>query len=261
MFAGLLQLELPFLLGADPSVAPEEKRAIPVAGRVVDYAIRRSARRRTLGLTIDGRGLRVLAPLKARQADIERLILANARWVVTKLKEWQDPARAEARAWTLADPLPLLGRALPLKVAPGRAGLARFDDLLILTAPRPDADEAVRKVLREELKSLARDHYGARLAHFCARFGVVTPELRLSRADTRWGSCARDRHGNYRISLNWRMVHLDPALIDYVIAHEVAHVKHMHHGPRFWAAVARLLPDYEGRRDAMRHVARSLPEL
>ncbi|MBL8376724.1 MAG: M48 family metallopeptidase [Burkholderiales bacterium] len=260
----LLQLDLPLFqapTSGRPQAVPDEPRVIAIAGQVVHYVVRRSARRRTLGLVIDAKGLRALVPLRARQAEIERLIQNNARWVATKLREWQGAASAATRAWTPADPLPLFGHPLPLKVAPGRAGLARFDDLLILTVPRPEAGEAVIRVLREELKSIARMHFSQRLSHYSAAFGVATPDLRLSRAETRWGSCARDREGNHRVSLNWRMVHLDTTLSDYVIAHEIAHVKHMHHGPRFWSAVARLVPDYEVRRDAMRRLAAALPQL
>jgi predicted metal-dependent hydrolase len=265
---GLFQLDLP-LFGAKrpgdgaatPAPVPQERREIPLAGQRVPYTIRRSARRRTLGLTIDGRGLRVAAPLKARQADIERLILEHARWVLSKLAEWQKPEHAAGRPWTLADPVPILGRPLPLKRAPGRPGLTVFDDMLILTAPDPEDEPQVRLRLREFLKEEARRDFLPRLARYCTGFGVPVPELRLTRAATRWGSCSRDRDGRHRINLNWRMLHLEPRLIDYVVAHEVAHMKHMHHGPRFWAAVESLYPGHETARDEMRRVSAQLPEI
>ena len=265
---GLLQLELPLfgalrdLCGGREALPPlQQMQHIALLGQAVEYSIRRSARRRTLGLTIDTRGLRVAAPLKARQVDIERLITGNARWVLAKLKEWQRPEHAGARLWTLADPLPLLGHARPIRVAPGRTSLAKFDDLLILTLPRTDPETEVRARLKDLLKAEARQHFAERLEHYTARFGVAPPVLRLNQAATRWGSCARDRDGAHRISLNWRMIHLAPRLIDYVVAHEVAHMKHMHHGPRFWAAVERLYPDYQAARDEMRRVTLILPEI
>jgi predicted metal-dependent hydrolase len=265
---GLFQLDLP-LFGAPrqgsraptPAAVPEERREIALAGRLLPYTIRRSARRRTLGLTIDSRGLRVATPLKARQSDIERLILDNTRWVLAKLAEWQQPEHAAGRPWTPADPVPILGLPLPLKRAPGRSGLSVFDDMLILTVPDPDDETQVRLRLREHLKEEARRDFLPRLARYCGNFGVATPELRLTRAATRWGSCSRDRDGLHRINLNWRMLHLAPRLIDYVVAHEVAHMKHMHHGPRFWAAVESLYPDHEAARADMRHVSARLPEI
>ena len=266
---GLLQLELPFFgalreksrAAEPPAALPEEQLEIILSGQRVPYAVRRSARRRTLGLTIDTRGLRVAAPPKARHADIERLINSNARWVLAKLLLWQQPEHAAARAWALEDPLLYLGTARALKVAPGRPGLAVFDDCLILTVPQPHNQSETRTRLRELIKDQARRHFGLRLAHYSAQFGVDEPQLRLTRAATRWGSCARDCEGGHRVSLNWRMIHLAPRLIDYVVAHEVAHMKHMHHGPRFWAAVARLYPEYETAREEMRRVSLVLPEL
>ena len=266
---GLLQLELPFFGALRdsrkppqlPAVLPEEQHEIILHGQLVPYAVRRSARRRTLGLTIDTHGLRVAAPIKAREADIERLISSNARWVLAKLLEWQQPEHAAARAWALGDPLLYLGTARALKVAPGKPGLAVFDDCLILTVPRPHNQTETRTRLRELIRDQARLHVGLRLAHFSAQFRVEEPQLHLTRAVTRWGSCARDREGSHRVSLNWRMIHLQPRLIDYVVAHEVAHMKHMHHGPRFWAALARLYPGYEAAREEMRRISLLLPEL
>jgi predicted metal-dependent hydrolase len=263
----LLQLELPLFgrlrEGERPAAPPllEERRSIALQGQIVDYIIRRSQKRRTLGLTIDTRGLRVAAPARAKQADIERLITDHTAWVLAKLREWQRPEHAAARAWSLTDPLPYLGQALPLKVAPGKPGLAVFDDMLILTVPRPQDQAATRARLVALIKEAARADFDARLSRYTAAFGAPMPQLRLTRAATRWGSCARDAAGGHRISLNWRMIHLAPRLIDYVVAHEVAHMRHMHHGPRFWTAVEKLYPDYAPARTEMRRMSLVLPEL
>ena len=273
---GLPQLELPFFWNKpatsdskpksgsrsrSTATPAEEPRSASLGGQEVRYVVRRSAKRRTLGLTIDTRGLRVAAPLRARQADIDKLICDNARWVLTKLREWQRPEHQTARAWQPGDALPLLGVTRPLQVAPGRAGLAKFDDVLILTVPKPEDEGIVRARLRDALKNEARALFAQRLAYYAQTYGVTTPGLRLSQAATRWGSCARDRAGQHRISLNWRMIHFEQRLIDYVVAHEIAHVKHMHHGPRFWAAVGKLYPDYANARDEIKRRAMELPNI
>lgn len=263
----LFQLELPLFgfvrdgSSAPASPAQEEKRSIALHGSLVEYSVRRSAKRRTLGLTIDTRGLRVAAPVKAKQADIERLINHHSAWVMAKLREWQRPEHVAARDWSLADPLPWFGQSLPVKVAPGKPGLAVFDDMLILTVPRPEDQKAARERLVALIKEAARADFIARLGRFTMAYGAPLPQLRLTRAATRWGSCARDAAGGHRISLNWRMIHLAPRLIDYVVAHEVAHMRHMHHGPRFWAALEKLYPDYLSARDEMRRMSLLLPEL
>ena len=247
---------------ANPLAAPpQEPRSIHMGGQELAYIVRRSAKRRTLGLLVDTRGLRVAAPLRARQADIDKLLLTNTRWVLAKLKEWQQPHYQAARAWQPGAPLPLLGVTRPLKVAPGRTSLAKFDDLLLLTVPRPEDEAHIRQKLRDALKDEARSLFLRRVDHFAARYAVPVPTLRLTQAATRWGSCARDRDGQHRVSLNWRMIHFEERLIDYVVAHEIAHIKHMHHGPRFWAAVEKLYPDYLNARDEIRRRAFELPEI
>ena len=97
--------------------------------------------------------------------------------------------------------------------------------------------------------------YRGRIEEYCHRLGLPVPAVRLSNARTRWGSCS-SRSG---IRLHWRLVHLSPALIDYVVAHEVAHLVEMNHSPRFWAVVERLYPDWREARAALRRAAATLP--
>ena len=99
------------------------------------------------------------------------------------------------------------------------------------------------------LQTEARALFRERLAIFEARLGVRHRVLRLSSAKTRWGSCSADG----RVLLNWRLIHFPLSSIDYVVAHELAHLKEMNHGPRFWATVAGVLPEYEAARDHIKN--------
>jgi len=81
------------------------------------------------------------------------------------------------------------------------------------------------------------------------------PALALSSARTRWGSCSAQ--GGIR--LNWRLIHLPPAIVDYVVVHELAHLRHMNHGPRFWALVESVCPEYRALRAELRRLAAHLP--
>ena len=91
-------------------------------------------------------------------------------------------------------------------------------------------------------------HFTERLAHYAAKLGVAPPRLRLSSAKGRWGSAS----SSGVVSLNWRLMHFSPAMIDYVVAHEVAHLREMNHGPDFWALVSTLQPGYESAREALK---------
>jgi predicted metal-dependent hydrolase len=105
------------------------------------------------------------------------------------------------------------------------------------------------------LRARAIDWFRGRVEEYCHRLGLSMPEVRLSAARTRWGSCS-SRSG---IRLHWRLIHLEPALIDYVVAHEVAHLLEMNHSPRFWSVVERLFPGWQDARRRLRVQGGRLP--
>ena len=115
--------------------------------------------------------------------------------------------------------------------------------LLGVTSPQQIRDAVLAWLMRD-----ARRHFTERLDHFAPLLGVQWTSLRLSSAETRWGSAKAD--GSIR--LNWRLLHYRPAVIDYVVAHELAHLRVMDHSPRFWNTVATVVPDYAALRNQLR---------
>ena len=228
-------------------------RSITLAGKQVAYQLRRS-RRRTIGLAIDQRGLRVGAPLQARLGDIESLIRQHGEWVLDKLAAWRERPAAEKLAVADGTVVSALGAALTVTVTPGsrQRWLFSGDKLHLFVPPAVAASAVLEKALREK----ARAVFGERLAHFAPGLGVATPPLRLSAARTRWGSCSH--HGG--ISLNWRLVFMPLPVVDYVVAHELAHLREMNHSPRFWSVVEQLCPDWRARRLELRQLGRQIPQ-
>lgn len=125
--------------------------------------------------------------------------------------------------------LPYLGGWLEIRIASGN-NQARWTEgestMLTLRLRSPDYTEAV---LGNALRKRALEMFGPRLAHHAARLGIVTPPLALTSARTRWGSCSLKTG----IRLNWRLIHCAPHIIDYVIVHELAHLREMNHSVRF----------------------------
>lgn len=239
-------------LGATPA-AREERRSIVLGGAEVHYVLRRSSRR-TLALQIDHRGVRVAAPLVARTADVERFIVGHARWLLDRMAA---RAAVSPPRFVLADgvELPVLGETCRLRILPGvRAARWRLAadgvEELVLPAGRDPERPLVMALRRRALPWFAE-----RVAEFCFRLGKPVPRVALTAARTRWGSCS-SRSG---IRLHWRLIHLSPDLIDYVVAHEVAHLAEMNHSPRFWAHVANLYPNWKDARLRLREIARSMP--
>jgi predicted metal-dependent hydrolase len=108
--------------------------------------------------------------------------------------------------------------------------------------------------LCESLRAHAERYLDRRLADLCRRLGIDHPRLVLAEPGRRWGSCGKD--GVVRI--HWRIIQAPPALIDYVLVHELVHLSHRHHGRAFWAAVGRVIPDYEARRARLKEIGSGL---
>jgi predicted metal-dependent hydrolase len=238
-----------------PALAkPEPAHRIVITGHAIAYQLKRS-QRRTIGLSIDHRGLRVGAPQKARLSDIESLIRQHGQWVLDKLAAWRD--RPPPEKFVVTDGTVIFSLGAPLTVAISTVGRARWqfagDKIYLKPSATADANQLLEKALREK----ARDLYAERLAHYAPLLGVTAPALRLSSARTRWGSCSH--HGG--ISLNWRLIFMPLAIVDYVVIHELAHLKEMNHSPRFWSVVEQLCPDWRARRLELRQLARQIPKL
>jgi predicted metal-dependent hydrolase len=237
------QLELPF---APVSMSPVVTTATVLDGQPVNYILHRSHGRRRISLSIDERGLRVGAPLRASLREIEIVLRDHAHWVIRKLSEWNDK-RAPARRWESGETLAYLGSALKLEVAHGASEVLVTQTHFHIRAPERSA-AAVAALARHWLRGQALQHFHQRIEHFRTHITLEPVAMRLSNARTRWGSC----HASGRISLNWRLVHMPRHLIDYVVVHELAHLREMNHSPRFWAVVGRVIPDYAARRREIR---------
>ena len=237
------QLELPLPLRQQQAVG---RAYLDLEGTLVSYTIKRSQRRRAISILVDEEGLRVGAPWAATHSAIERLLRKHSAWVLTKLQEWQ-VRRAPVRRWADGESLMLLGHPYILRLVPGEGPVQlRGSELCVPAA----SETPIGRQVHEWLHVQALACFADRVEHYRRMLRIErTPEVLLSSARTRWGSC----HASGRIHLNWRLVQMPARLLDYVVAHEVAHLIEMNHSPRFWQIVGRLVPEYAARRAELRH--------
>ena len=234
-----------------------ELREIILAGQRVAYTLRRSARK-TLVLRIDHRGLTVGVPLRVGLREAEAFIRSHAEWVVDKLHARPQPQPVERLDPVDGAALPVLGEARQLRVGRGNNRVLWHEqgpERILELALRAGAD--ARQLLLRGLQQRSLELFTNRVEAFCLRLGRPMPAVGLSNARTRWGSCS-SRSG---IRLHWRLIHLPLPLIDYVVAHEVAHLVEMNHSPRFWSVVESLYPGHVAARQALRQVAAALPSI
>jgi predicted metal-dependent hydrolase len=212
-----------------------------LGGREVGFLLKRSPNRRRAVLTVDERGLTVSVPWRTSDRYIARFLQDSASWVLRKLQDWESRKPAP-RVWRDGELIEYLGRQLRLELSAAAVSLTqlRDGDVLWLSLPEPHEAEAVREALVKWYRRHAQTHFRARVGHFSARLGIAEPRVFLSNAQTRWGSCNAERE----VRLNWRLIQAAPHVVDYVVAHELAHLKEMNHSPRFWRVVERLCPDY-----------------
>jgi len=247
---------------------PEATREILLDQHVVGYALRR-ARRRSIGFIVGAEGLSVNAPKWVGVNDIEAALRGKATWILRKLREQRErqgrlqQARVE---WRDGTSIPFLGEAVIVVLDP-RAALSRGSAVLNTDAtaaqgqlagvprltlhiglPHTATGEQIRDVVQSWLQRQARRVFEERCQHFAERLGVRYTRLGLSSAQTRWGSAS----ANGSIRLNWRLVHFSMSTIDYVVAHELAHLREMNHSPRFWDVVRSVVPDYERSRGTLK---------
>ena len=224
-------------------------------------------RRRSIGFVVDGDGLTVRAPTRISLREIDAAVREKRRWIVARLAEQRERAARVAAArivWRDGARIDYLGAPLVIVLDPGRAlgaeqaALIEADSpadprRLRVGLPRDAGAERIRDAVQSWLQSEAHRVFAARAAHFAARLGVRVTRLALSSAATRWGSATAD--GSVR--LHWRLIEHPLATIDYVVAHELAHLREMNHGPRFWKIVESVVPDHAEQRARLRDAGRA----
>ena len=237
------QLDLPLAYRQQQAVG---RAYLALEGTLVSYTIKRSLRRRAISILVDEEGVRVGAPWSAPQNAIERLLRKHSAWVLRKLEEWQ-VRRPPPRRWTDGETLMLIGNPFTLRIVQERVPVRISGTELVVGV----ADGAsVARQVHEWMHDQALACFTERVEHYRKRLGIETvPQVLLSSARTRWGSC----HASGRIHLNWRLVQMPARLLDYVVAHEVAHLLEMNHSQRFWLIVGKLVPDYAACRRELRH--------
>jgi predicted metal-dependent hydrolase len=243
---------------------PQAQREIRLKEHLVAYALRR-ARRKSIGFVVGLEGLSVAAPKWVGIGEIESALREKGDWILRKLAEQQERQQRLQAAkvdWRDGTSIPFLGETVII-VLDARAGITKAGAVLNADAeslpgvpkltlhiglPQTATPEQIRDVVQSWLQRQARRVFEERLKHFAQQLGVRYTKLSLSSAQTRWGSAGADG----AIRLNWRLIHFAMPSIDYVVAHELAHLREMNHSPRFWDVVRSVMPDFEHVRETLK---------
>ncbi len=234
---------------------------VRVGETTIQYDIRRSRRRRkTIQLTVDRDGVHVAAPASTSDRKVRSIVRERADWINRQQAALQD---APEQRFGDGETIAYLGSHVPMVFdrGPGKGVTVRFDDTRFrasvpIDLPFPQQQEKVRLAFIDWYRDRAAEHLPAVVDRWWPHLGREgTPKILIRNQRRRWGSCAAD--GTLRF--NWRVMLLEPALIDYIVVHELAHLTHMNHSPAFWELVNRTIPDAQDRRKRLRETSRILP--
>ena len=229
---------------------PESAEA-RVDGRLVAVEVRVSERARNYRLSVPHHGVPVLTiPAQGRWSEAEAFLNRHAAWLAARLKRVAKPVSFRAGAL-----VPLRGvehRIVPTGTVRGRVETTLIDDEPSLLVPGESAHRARRLV--DWLKLEAQRDLDRRVAVHARRLEVSVTSVAMRSQSTRWGSCSTTG----RLNFNWRLVLAPPFVLDYVAAHEVAHLVEMNHSPAFWETVERTLPSMERGRSWLKANGRQL---
>ncbi|WP_426319234.1 M48 family metallopeptidase [Pseudoduganella sp. R-43] len=246
-----------------PLSGDQDKRQLLVGEYILEYVLKRSTRR-SIGFTVDDTGLYVTAPKRCSLADIDNAIRAKQHWILSKLDERRQRRAARLEkppiVWDDGAKLPYLGEEITLRLYQAPRNRTEFDPVameLSMGLVQGATEQLLKERVKNWYKAQAEGLFQQRLDLYAARLGVQYAGFSLSSADTRWGSCTAQR----TIRLNWKLMHFSLPLVDYVVAHELAHILEMNHSPRFWANVGRIYPQYEEAKQLLRKRAAELPPL
>ena len=244
---------------------PRAARETFLGGVRVAYEFKRG-KRRTIGFSVGADGLTVSAPKWVPLYEIDKAVLEKSDWILKKLQETRARHQRMASAqieWKDGAMLPFLGEQLTVVLDPrhafGGVGAELMNhacdalptatgQALHVSLPLTASAAQIRDAVQAWLMRQAKQNFTERLVHFTPAVGVQWRKLSLSNASTRWGSASSD--GSIR--LNWRLIHFSQSVIDYVVVHELSHLRVMDHSPRFWDTVGAVVPDYAALRGQLK---------
>ena len=204
------------------------------------------SKRKTLSLIVENDGtLTVRAPLRLKEADIQRFIEAKADWIKRKQANIRKIA-VTPRQYVDGDTFLYLGKEISLRLVPDRKPALVLDGVFKLAKSAQPRAESVFEVWYKEQ---ARAVLAVRVDFFSRKYGFEVEKIRISSARTRWGSCSAKK----TLSFTWRVVMAPPEVIDYVVVHELCHLRELNHSRSFWAQVEAILPGYKSTRKWLKH--------
>lgn len=215
------------------------ERTTELLGRSVSYDHRWSEKATKARIDVDIRGVTVVLP-KGSSVDPETLLAENAAWVIEKVQEFEAyREQVPERSFRAGETFPYLNESH--EVAIEQRPSSRIEDGTIRLAEHHVEQTSIKRALETLYRRKARERFENRADEYAESMGVEYEKIEIRNQRTKWGSCSTSG----TLGLNWRLMMAPEAVIDYVIVHELGHLRESNHTDAFWSLVAEYDPDYE----------------
>ncbi len=237
---------------------------IDFGGTRIAYSIQRTSRRKTIAITVcPDKSVTVAVPKGTRQTIVAKKVHQKAEWIVRQQERLRRNGRQSTKTFASGESFRYLGRQYQLKIelqstAPPIPRASMFRGRLVVPVARRWGAERRRTAIRDALVDWYREHADVQIRsavdRFASRLGVTLTGVELREMKTRWGSGGT----NGRLRFNWRIVMAPKRLLEYVVAHELCHIRYHDHSREFWRLLGRVMPDYEQRRQELEQLGPAL---
>lgn len=230
---------------------------------ILPYQLAASPRAKRINITVANGQVKVTVPRGTSPDQARRFVEAKQNWIWKHVQDYQKkaPNQPLEKNFEAGEHFLYLGESYPLRIiyTPSSAGQIELNQegiWLFLPAGLPQADRAnkIKAILHNWYKAQARTVFSNKLANYAEQLQVTYHTLRIKEQKTKWGSCSHRAN----INLNWKLIMAPEAVIDYVLIHELAHLRHMNHSPEFWQVVANCQPAYFANRKWLKEHGKEL---
>jgi len=218
---------------------------------MIEYKLIRS-NRKTTAIYVRNGSVEVRAPHRVQKCDIDRFVSRKEQWILKTLANQQTQAERK-KSFTINYNCLIILRGKPYPIITRKGMQAGFDDEGLYMPPGL-SPEQIKPICVKLYKMLAKVHISNRVVFFATQMEVSPSAVKINSAKTRWGSCSSQKSLNF----SWRLIMADDDIIDYVVVHELAHIKEMNHSAQFWAIVKNILPDYQERKSKLKELHQRL---
>ncbi len=238
-------------------------RLAVAGGREVPVEVVRTRRRKkTMLIEVEDGTVRLRVPMRTGKRTLTKLLAENLPWIEQKLREKAEEERDEPRCYVSGETFAYLGRSLELRVGEGPKGVVRAGDWLMAWAPGHLPEDVQETIVQEQVLAwykaradeVLREATTRHAAALGAKAGAKLGRIAIKDFKSQWGRCTA--RGD--IAYCWRIVMAPREVVEYLAAHEVSHLVHRNHSPRFWACVASLMPNYKGAKAWLKKNGRDL---